>query len=111
MIGPLLSKNLPVMAEMAERTHIPLITPSATVPNLRRFGNYVFSTALTYGQQAKRVAEYATREQPFKRFAVLYPDTPYGRDLARLFAQKSGNRTENRSRANPIRKATATFVP
>ncbi len=88
VIGPLLSKNLPVMAEMAERTRIPLITPSATVPNLRRFGTYVFSTALTYGHQAKRVAEYALKEQQFKRFAILYPDTPYGRDLARLFAQE-----------------------
>ncbi|MBA5875954.1 MAG: ABC transporter substrate-binding protein [Nitrospira sp. CR1.2] len=88
VIGPLLSKNLPVMAEMAERTRVPLITPSATVPNLRRFGTYVFSTALTYGHQAKRVAEYALKEQQFKRFAILYPDTPYGRDLARLFAQE-----------------------
>lgn len=88
VIGPLLSKNLPVMAEMAERTHVPLITPSATVPNLRRFGTYVFSTALTYGHQAKRMAEYALKEQQFKRFAILYPDTSYGRDLARLFAQE-----------------------
>ncbi len=88
VIGPLLSKNLPVMAEMAERTHVPLITPSATVPNLRRFGSYVFSTALTYGHQAKRVAEYAVKEHQFKRFAILYPDTAYGRELARLFAQE-----------------------
>ena len=48
VIGPLLSKNLPVMAELAERAHIPLITPAATLPNVRRLGNYVFSTALTY---------------------------------------------------------------
>ncbi|MEK6802598.1 MAG: penicillin-binding protein activator [Nitrospirota bacterium] len=88
VIGPLLSKNLPVMAEMAERTRIPLITPSATAPNLRRFGNYVFSTALTYNHQAKRVADYAIREQQYKRLAILYPDTAYGRDLARLFAQE-----------------------
>ncbi len=88
VIGPLLSKNLPVMAEMAERTRIPLITPSATVPNLRRFGSYVFSTALTYGHQAKRVADYAVKDQHFKRFAILYPDTAYGRELARLFTQE-----------------------
>lgn len=88
VIGPLLSKNLPVMAEMAERTRIPLITPSATAPNLRRFGSYVFSTALTYGHQAKRVADYASREQQYKRIAILYPDSAYGRDLAHLFAQE-----------------------
>ncbi|MGZ8421714.1 MAG: penicillin-binding protein activator [Nitrospira sp.] len=88
VIGPLLSKNLPVMAELAERTHIPLITPSATVTNPRRLGNYVFSTALTYGQQAKRVADYAIRDQHYKRLVILYPDTAYGRELTRLFTQE-----------------------
>ncbi|MDP9131558.1 MAG: penicillin-binding protein activator, partial [Nitrospirota bacterium] len=87
VIGPLLSKNLPVMAELAERTRIPLITPSATVTNPRRLGNYVFSTALTYDHQARRVADYAIRDQHYKRLAILYPDTAYGRELARLFSQ------------------------
>jgi len=88
VIGPLLSKNLPVMAELAERAHIPLITPAATLPNVRRLGNYVFSTALTYELQAKRIAAYAIKEQGFRRFCILHPDTTYGRELARLFAQE-----------------------
>jgi len=88
VIGPLLSKNLPVMAELAERAHIPLITPAATFPNVRRLGNYVFSTALTYQLQAKRIAAYAIKEQGFRRFCILHPDTMYGRELARLFAQE-----------------------
>jgi ABC-type branched-subunit amino acid transport system substrate-binding protein len=88
VIGPLLSKNLPVMAELAERAHIPLITPAATLPNVRRLGNYVFSTALTYHLQAKRIAAYAIKEQGFRRFCILHPDTTYGRELARLFAQE-----------------------
>lgn len=88
VIGPLLSKNLPVMAELAERAHTPLITPTATLPNVRRLGNYVFSTALTYQLQAKRIAAYAIKEQGFSRFCILHPDTTYGRELARLFAQE-----------------------
>jgi len=88
VIGPLLSKNLPVMAELAERAHIPLITPTATLPNVRRLGSYVFSTALTYELQAKRIAAYAIKEQGFRRFCILHPDTTYGRELARLFAQE-----------------------
>ncbi|MEO6111878.1 MAG: penicillin-binding protein activator [Nitrospiraceae bacterium] len=88
VIGPLLSKNLPVMAELAERAHIPLITPAATLPNVRRLGNYMFSTALTYSLQAKRIAAYAIKEQGFRRFCILHPDTTYGRELARLFAQE-----------------------
>ena len=88
VIGPLLSKNLPVMAELAERAHIPLITPTATLPNVRRLGSYVFSTALTYELQAKRIAAYAIKEQGFRRFCILHPDTAYGRELARLFAHE-----------------------
>jgi len=88
VIGPLLSKNLPAMAELAERAHIPLITPTATLPNVRRLGNYVFSTALTFQLQAKRIAAYAIKEQGFRRFCILHPDTAYGRELARLFAQE-----------------------
>jgi ABC-type branched-subunit amino acid transport system substrate-binding protein len=88
VIGPLLSKNLPVMAEMAQRTRVPLITPAATLPNVRRLGNYLFSTSLTYGLQAERIAAYAIKDQGYRRFCILHPDTIYGRELARLFAQE-----------------------
>ena len=88
VIGPLLSKSLPVMAELAERTKTPLITPTATIPNVRRLGGYVFSTALTFSMQAKRIASYAAGEQGYRRFCILYPETTYGRELARLFAQE-----------------------
>lgn len=88
VIGPLLSKNLPVMAELAERARLPLLTPTATLPNVRRLGSFTFSTALTYQLQAKRIATYAAGEQGFRRFCILHPDTTYGRELARWFAQE-----------------------
>jgi len=88
VIGPMLSKNLPAMAEMAQKTRVPLITPAATLPNVRRLGTYLFSTSLTYALQAKRIASYAVAEQGYRRFCILYPDTIYGRELARLFAQE-----------------------
>jgi ABC-type branched-subunit amino acid transport system substrate-binding protein len=88
VIGPMLSKNLPVMAEMAQKTRVPLITPAATLPNVRRLGSYLFSTSLTYGLQAERIAAYAMKDQGYRRFCILHPDTVYGRELARLFAQE-----------------------
>ena len=88
VIGPLLSKNLPVMAEMAQKTRIPLITPTATLPDIRRLGSYLFSTSLTYDMQTERIVTYAMNQQGYRRFCILYPDTIYGRQLARLFAQK-----------------------
>ena len=88
VIGPLLSKTLPVMSELAERAHTPLLTPTATLPNVRRLGSYTFSTALTYQLQARRIATYATGDLGFRRFCILHPDTTYGREMARLFAQE-----------------------
>ena len=88
VIGPLLSKNLPVMAELAERSRTPLLTPTATLPNVRRLGSFTFSTALTYQLQAKRIAAYAADELGFRRFCILHPDTAYGREMARLFTQE-----------------------
>lgn len=88
VIGPMLSRNLPVMAEMSQKTRVPLITPAATLPNVRRLGNYLFSTSLTYALQAERMAIYAAQEQGHRRFCIIHPDTVYGRELARLFAQE-----------------------
>lgn len=88
VIGPMLSKNLPAMAEMAQKMRVPLITPAATLPNVRRLGTYLFSTSLTYPLQAKRIATYAANDQGYRRFCILHPDTVYGRELARLFAQE-----------------------
>jgi branched-chain amino acid transport system substrate-binding protein len=92
VIGPLLSKNLPVMAELAERSHTPLITPTAMLPTVRRLGNFTFSTALTYQLQARKIAAYATDDLGFRRFCILHPDTAYGREMARLFAQEARQR-------------------
>lgn len=88
VIGPLLSKHLPVVAEVAARTDTPAITPSATAADVRRYGSWLFSTALTYSHQAKRLASYATEQLGYRRVSVLYPDTPYGRELAQLFSQE-----------------------
>lgn len=88
VIGPLLSKHLPTVAEVASRTDTPVITPSATVADVRRYGSGLFSTALTYSHQARRIASYATEQLGYRRVSVLHPDTLYGRELARLFSQE-----------------------
>src|SRR6476620_7380173 len=76
------------MSELAERSHTPLLTPTAMLANVRRLGSYTCSTALTYQLQARRIAAYAAGELGFRRFCILHPDTAYGREMARLFAQE-----------------------
>ncbi len=88
VIGPLLSRHLPMVAELAEKLETPFITPAATLTNVRRLGTYLFSTALTYQQQAHRIADHASSRLGLRRFCILHPDTTYGRELARLFSQE-----------------------
>ncbi len=87
VIGPFLSRDLPAAAALGEQTEVPFITPAATAPEVWRFGSYVFSAALTYPQQAQRIADFAVGRQGYRRFCILHPDTTYGHELTRLFSQ------------------------
>jgi branched-chain amino acid transport system substrate-binding protein len=86
VIGPLLSRNLPTAAAIADGTAVPFITPAATNADVQRYGSFLFSTALTYASQAQRIAEYAMNRLGLRTFCILYPDAPYGQELARQFS-------------------------
>ena len=88
VIGPLRSREVQKVAELAERTETPFLTPGASLPNVRRLGNYVFSTAMTYPLQAREIANHAMTHLALYRFCILYPETTYGRELARWFSQE-----------------------
>lgn len=88
VVGPLESRQVQTLAELAERTHTPFLTPTATIPNVRRFGNFMFSTALTYQLQSKQLVQFAMDRAKFKHMAILHPNTDYGKALSRLFTQE-----------------------
>jgi branched-chain amino acid transport system substrate-binding protein len=88
VIGPLLSKDLPLVAGLADQTMTPFVTPSANMSDVRHLGGYLFSTAMTQPLQARRLADYAIGQAGYHRFCILYPDTPYGHELAALFSNE-----------------------
>lgn len=88
VIGPLFSRDLPLVAELAEKTETPFLTPTAALADVRRLSPYLFNTATSAYQQARRLAEYAVQYLGYARFCILHPDTAYGQELARLFAQE-----------------------
>jgi ABC-type branched-subunit amino acid transport system substrate-binding protein/outer membrane protein assembly factor BamD (BamD/ComL family) len=85
VIGPLLSREVAGLAAKAERWKVPVVTPTATAPDLVT-GKYIVQLAMTRRQQAEGAAEYAMTALGLKRFAVLYPADPYGADLVNLFS-------------------------
>jgi ABC-type branched-subunit amino acid transport system substrate-binding protein len=88
VIGPLFSRDLPLVAELAEKTETPFLTPTAALADVRRLGTYLFNTSTSLLQQARRMADYAVQYLGYARFCILHPDTGYGQELARLFAQE-----------------------
>lgn len=111
VVGPLFSREVQMLAGLAEQTEIPFITPTATIPDPRRFGAYLFSTALSYSQQARRMAEYATGTLNLRRFCVLHPDNAYGQELTRLFVQEIKQRGGEIIAVESYKDADTDFGP
>ena len=88
VIGPLLSREIQNIGRLGDNYSTPFITPSSTLLNVRQYGSFWFSTAMTSSVQAKRMAEYAILKMGLHRFVVIYPQTAYGRELADLFAKE-----------------------
>jgi ABC-type branched-subunit amino acid transport system substrate-binding protein len=82
---------------------VPIITPPSA--RASRAGDFVFRALLTPRDQAEAVALYATDAAPRGRFAVVYPDDPFGRDLARAFSEGAASRGGKVVRASAYRSA------
>lgn len=85
IVGPLLNETSEVAAKKALQFHVPLITPGAPFLELSADNPYVTRTALTNRLEARRLAEYAVGNLGLRRFTILYPDDPPGRELADTF--------------------------
>ena len=88
-VGPLFSHSVQAVTAVAQSAGIPVLSFS-TDPTA--VSNNVFVTGFLIGPQVERVVGYAA-EQGLQRFAVLAPDTAYGRaaaDAAQIAVAKNG---------------------
>jgi len=85
IVGPLFNETTQVAAKKALQFHVPLITPGAPSLEIPADNPYLMRTALTNRLEARRLAEYAVGNLGLRRFAILYPDDPPGRELAETF--------------------------
>jgi branched-chain amino acid transport system substrate-binding protein len=88
IVGPLLSREIQGLGRLPDEYATPFVTPSSTLLNVRQFGSFWFSTAMTSSVQAKRLVEYATLKLGYHRFCIIYPQTAYGRELSDMFAKE-----------------------
>ena len=87
ILGPLFSQNVPPAASVAARGNVNVMafTTDAGVAG----GNALVMGFIPSGQ-VQRVVDYASR-QGVRRFALLAPDTPYGRAVADAMDQATRN--------------------
>lgn len=103
IIGPLLSRQVRSMAPRAERYKIPLVAPAAGVG--QPFSSeYLIRSSVTLRQQVRRIVTYAVDELEVLRFAVLFPDDHYGKEMERLLREEA-------ARAGGIVMASAAYPP
>lgn len=87
LIGPLLTREVQLLADAPDFASVPFITPTATLPNVKQFGRYWFSSAMTLSLQINRLVDYAMQHFGYTRFCILAPKTPHGKKLLHMFQQ------------------------
>ena len=84
VLGPVLAEDSRRAALVAEELQLPLLTLTRQ-EDITDIGPYIFRNMLTNSAQAQAIADYAMKVKGFKSFAVLYPNLPYGVELANDF--------------------------
>ena len=87
LIGPLLAREVQLLADTPDLAAVPFITPTATLADVKQFGRYWFSTAMTPSLQITRLVEYTMQHFGYTRFCILAPQTTHGRHLHHIFQQ------------------------
>ncbi|MBI5545599.1 MAG: penicillin-binding protein activator [Deltaproteobacteria bacterium] len=84
IVGPVLSAESSDAAAEAELQETPIVTLTRS-EGITEAGPWVFRNMLTSSAQARALADWATRVKGFRKFAVLYPNIPYGTELTQFF--------------------------
>lgn len=84
VVGPLLSGESEAAASAAEEAGIPLLTLT-TRSEVAAERPWVFRLRTSPADEVRRLVEHAWDRLDARRFAVLYPDDPYGRGMRDRF--------------------------
>lgn len=84
VVGSLLSKTAPAVAAKADELGVPSIALSQR-SGLTEIGPTVFRNSLTSEMQIRYLVRAAMEDLGMKKFALLYPNDPYGVEFANIF--------------------------
>ena len=61
---------------------IPMISPSATNPDISALGKFIWRICITDAVQGEGLAKYSVKDLGYKNIAIMFDDSDYGRGLA-----------------------------
>lgn len=87
LLGPLTSGCAQAAAQAAQSAGLPLIALSQKA-DLPQVGSYIFQAFLTARLQVRDLLRYTLSQPGIKRYAILAPDSSYGRTFSQLFHEE-----------------------
>jgi ABC-type branched-subunit amino acid transport system substrate-binding protein len=109
VIGGVANAEAQRSASSAQELGLPLISLSK-VEGVTDAGPFVFRNMLTASAQAHALADFAAR-RGMRRFALLYPNIPYGQELANAFWDEVDGRGGEIRGAETYEPDRTTFAP
>ena len=94
IVGPVLSHTATVCAAMSVGKPVVMISPSATDDGIAGLGRNIFQMNVTMGVLGRKVARYAMDNLNIREFAIMAPQTSYGRLMVESFKDESGKNME-----------------
>ena len=88
VVGPVLSDSVRNLVSIADRYHLPMMTPTASSSGLAELSPYIFRNAVTRELQGKYIAEYAVNRLRLRRFVILHPSEEFGFELTDVFVKE-----------------------
>ncbi len=68
-----------------ETAGLPMISPSATNPDISTLGKFIWRICITDAVQGAGLAKYSVKDLGFKKIAIMFDDSDYGRGLANAY--------------------------
>jgi branched-chain amino acid transport system substrate-binding protein len=88
LLGEVVSSRSLAAARVAQREHVPMLTPSATSPEITAVGDYIFRSCYTDNFQGVALARFAVESLGALHAAILVDrDQAYSVELARLIRE------------------------
>jgi ABC-type branched-subunit amino acid transport system substrate-binding protein len=109
-LGGVVNAEAPRAASAAQDLGLPFIS-LARIEGVTQAGPFVFRNMLTSEAQAKALAELAMARRGMRRFALLYPQIPYGQELATSFWDEVAARGGEVRAAESYDHDRTTFAP